>query len=237
MMLAQDVPLNYRVSNSGIALNPPSQWTKDLFGPVLHALPGLPGPWGPLTYPRFESINGGDLLFEFRIGQSGAGDSYLHRYSSSNGQWQTYGKYIQGNDNNAYINGLDHFNGKVYTSWVVRETPDANTNHDVYFAYLDLASRNWYNSAGTQLSVPISTTSTQPRIWTVGQNSGMVNQEAQLMDASGRFHIIKRDKLSGTQLYQHYVRGLDGMSHRYSDASVMLTQVYRKMDQKRNQPW
>lgn len=205
-----DVPLNYRVSTGPVALQPPSQWTASLFGPVLHALPGSSGPWGPLTYPRFESITGGDLLFEFRIGQSGAGDSYIHRYSVSSGQWQSYGKYIQGNDNNAYINGLDHRDGKVYTSWVVRETPDANTNHDVYFAYLDLARRTWHNSAGAQLSVPISTASTQTRVWTVPQSSGMVNQEAQLMDAQGRFHIIKRDKLNGTQRYQHYVRAPDG---------------------------
>lgn len=209
----------------------PTKWTKDLFGSVLHALPGSTGPWGPLTYPRFESIDGGDLLFEFRIGQSGAGDSYIHRYSSSSGQWQSYGRYIQGNDNNAYINGLDYFNNKVYTSWVVRETPDANTNHDVYFAYLDLKSRTWYNTLGAQLTVPISTMSTQTRVWTVPQNSAMVNQEAQLVDAKGRVHIILRDKMTGKQLYQHYIRGLDGKKLLIFDARVKTNAVFqREMD-------
>lgn len=203
--------MNYRVSNGPIALQVPTQWTKELFGPVVHQLSGSTGPWTPLTYPRFESIGGGDLIFEFRIGQSGSGDSYMHRYSSSTGRWQPYGQYIRGNDNNAYINGLDYHDGKLYTSWVVRETPDANTNHDVYFAYLNLNDRTWRNTFDVQLSVPISTASDQTRIWTVPQNSGMVNQEAQLVDAQGRAHILKRDKLSGTQRYQHYLRGSDGM--------------------------
>jgi hypothetical protein len=207
--------LNYRVSSGPIALDIPSEWTEDLFGPVLHSLPGSSGPWTPITYPRFEAIDGGDLIFEFRIGQSGSGDSYLHRYSSSSGEWESYGQYIQGNDNNAYINGLDFFDGKLYTSWVVRETPDATTNHDVYFAYLDLETRTWHNTFDVELDVPISTASDEPLIWAIPQKSGMVNQEAQLVDANGRAHLLLRDNLEGSQLYQHYLRGLDGKKSQY----------------------
>jgi hypothetical protein len=65
----KDVPLNYRVSNGPVARDVPEEWTEDLFGDVLHELPGSTGPWGPLTYPRFEVIALGDLLLEFRIGQ------------------------------------------------------------------------------------------------------------------------------------------------------------------------
>lgn len=45
-----------------------SDWTAELFGPVLHELPGSEGPWTPLTYPRFKSLQNGDMLMEFRIG-------------------------------------------------------------------------------------------------------------------------------------------------------------------------
>ena len=63
-----DVPLNYRVSTSGIAKTVPSAWTMATFGgSVQHSLPGSTGPWTPLTYPRFERLAGGDLLMEFRI--------------------------------------------------------------------------------------------------------------------------------------------------------------------------
>ena len=65
-----DVPLNYRVSSTGVAKTIPSQWTQSAFGgSVVHNLPGSTGPWTPLTYPRFERLENGDLLMEFRIGQ------------------------------------------------------------------------------------------------------------------------------------------------------------------------
>ncbi|KAM5354024.1 hypothetical protein ACJ41O_000674 [Fusarium nematophilum] len=205
-----DVPLNYRVSNNPIAKDVPSAWTADLFGPVVHALSGSQGPWTPLTYPRFESLENGDLLLEFRIGQSGSGDSYIHRYSTSTGRWQAYGKYIEGDDNNAYINGLDYLDGKLYTSWTVRETPDANTNHGVYFAYSDDDGRTWFNSNGTELPRPISTSLDSTLVWDIPQNSRMVNQEGQLVDTKGRVHVLMRDNLSGGHLYQHYLRDTDG---------------------------
>lgn len=64
-----DVPLNYRVSNEGIATEPEAHaWDASLFGETLHSLPGAGGgPWTPVTYPRFERA-GEDFLFEMRIG-------------------------------------------------------------------------------------------------------------------------------------------------------------------------
>lgn len=147
-----------------------------------------------------------------RFYRSGSGDSYIHRYSYTTQKWQAYGKYIQGDDNNAYINGLDYVDGKLYTSWTVRETPDANTNHGFYFAYSDDAGRTWYNTKGEKLSSPISTSLESTLIEDVPQNSQMVNQEGQFVDAKGRFHGLMRDNLSGSSLYQHYLRDTDGMA-------------------------
>ncbi|KAF4465014.1 hypothetical protein FALBO_8139 [Fusarium albosuccineum] len=205
-----DVPLNYRVTKGAVAKDVPSSWTADLFGPVVHELAGSTGPYTPLTYPRFQSLDNGDMLLEFRIGQSGAGDSYIHRYSSSTGRWQAYGKYIEGDDNNAYINGLDYVGGKLYTSWTVRETPDANTNHDVFFAYSNDDGQTWLNTNGTKLPKPISTSLDSTMIWEIPQNSRMVNQEGQLVDTKGRVHVLMRDNLSGKHLYQHYLRDTSG---------------------------
>ncbi|KAH6670271.1 hypothetical protein F5X68DRAFT_248835 [Plectosphaerella plurivora] len=207
-----DVPLNYRVSHEGIANDVPSsaEWTADLFGPVTHDLPGSTGPWTPLTYPRFESLENGNMLLEFRIGMSGSGDSYIHHYDISTQRWTAYGKYIQGSDNNAYINGLDFLDGRLYTSWTVRETPNADTNHGVYFAYSDDEGRTWHNTKGESLTVPISTADDSTLVWDVPQNARMVNQEGQLIDAKGRFHVLMRDNLSGEHLYQHFLRETDG---------------------------
>ncbi|KAH7151326.1 Endonuclease/exonuclease/phosphatase [Fusarium sp. MPI-SDFR-AT-0072] len=186
-----DVPINYRISKNGIAKDVPSKWTSDLFDPVVHELVGSQGPYSPLTYPRFEPLGNGDLLLEFRIGQSGSGDSYIHRYSASTGKWQAYGMYIQGDDNNA-------------------ETPNADTNHGVYFAYSNDDGKTWFNTNDTKLAKPISTSDDSTLIWDIPQNSRMVNQEGQLIDTKGRFHILMRDLLSGEHQYQHYLRKADG---------------------------
>ena len=118
--------------------------------------------------------------------------------------------YIQGNDNNAYINGLDAWEGKLYTSWTVRETPDANTNHDLFFAYSEDDGQTWLNSEGKALEKPILADSPDVLVWEIPQNSAMVNQEGQLIDPQGRFHMLMRGNTSGEQLYEHYLRDTDG---------------------------
>ncbi|KAH7135601.1 hypothetical protein B0J11DRAFT_556359 [Dendryphion nanum] len=202
-----DVPLNYRVSTSGIAKTIPSQWTQSAFGgSVQHSLPGSTGPWTPLTYPRFERIANGDLLMEFRIGQSGAGDSWIHRYSSTSGQWSNVGKYLQGQDNNAYINGFTSQSGKLFVSWTVRETPDASTNHDFYFALSEDDGRTWKASSGQSVSKPITPSTGGIKTYTIPEKSEIINQEAQCADEAGRFHALMRDKSSGTAKFYHYLR-------------------------------
>ncbi|KAF2245927.1 hypothetical protein BU26DRAFT_432130 [Trematosphaeria pertusa] len=206
-----DVPLNYRVSTSGVAKTIPSDWSMSTFGgSVQHSLPGSSGPWTPLTYPRFERLANGDMLMEFRIGQSGAGDSYVHRYSSTSGQWSNVGKYLQGQDNNAYINGVTSSNGNLYVSWTVRETPDASTNHDFYFALSEDDGRTWKATSGNSVSKPITPSTAGIKVYTIPQNSEIMNQEAQTADENGRFHALMRDKSSGTARFYHYLRTSTG---------------------------
>jgi hypothetical protein len=205
-----DVPLNYRVSSTGIAKTVPSSWSASAFGAVQHSLPGSVGPWTPLTYPRFERIDNGDLLMEFRIGQSGAGDSYIHRYSSTSGQWSQVGKYLQGEENNAYINGFTNSVGKLFVSWTVRETPDASTNHDFYFALSEDAGRTWKQSNGQSVALPIKPSTPGIKVYTIPQNSQIINQEAQCADEKGRFHALMRDNSSGTSRFYHYLRTAEG---------------------------
>jgi hypothetical protein len=206
-----DVPINYRVSTSGIAKEIPTQWTMAAFGgSVQHSLPGSTGPWSPLTYPRFERLAGGDLLMEFRIGQSGAGDSYIHRYSSTSKQWSAVGKYLEGQNNNAYINGFTSNSGKLYASWTVRETPDASTNHDFYFAMSEDDGRTWKATSGASVAKPITPSTAGIKVYTIAQNMEIMNQEAQTADEKGRFHALMRDKTSGTSRFYHYLRTSSG---------------------------
>lgn len=213
-----DVPLNYRVSNTGIAKDIPSTWDQSTFGSVQHTLPGSTGPWTPLTYPRFQRLNNtsGDLLMEFRIGVSGAGDSWIHIYNSAAGQWSPVGKYLIGEDNNAYINGLSERNGKLYVSYTVRETPDAMTNHDFYFTYYtyntqtQFSDGTWRKNNGDAVAAPIAPSTPGIKIYAIPQNSQIINQEAQCIDDKGRFHALMRDNTTGVALFYHYLRSQDG---------------------------
>ncbi|CBY00221.1 hypothetical protein IAQ61_011152 [Plenodomus lingam] len=206
-----DVALNYRVSNAGIAKTVPKDWSASTFGgSVVHSLPGSTGPFTPLTYPRFERLDSGDLLMEFRIGQSGAGDSYIHHYSSTTGQWSNTGKYLQGQDNNAYINGISNQGGKLFVSWTVRETPDAKTNHDFYFAYSQDDGVTWRQSNGRTVAKPITPSTAGIKIYSIPQNSQIINQEAQCADQKGRFHALMRDNSTGVARFYHYMRTPEG---------------------------
>jgi len=217
-----DVPLNYRVSSTGIAKTIPSAWSASAFGAVQHGLPGSVGPWTPLTYPRFERIDNGDLLMEFRIGQSGAGDSWIHRYSATSGQWSNIGKYLQGEDNNAYINGFTSAAGNLFVSWTVRETPTPSTNHDVYFAFSADAGRTFKQTNGQTVVLPIKPSTPGIKVYTIPQNSEIINQEAQCADEKGRFHALMRDNSTGTARFYHYLRTAEG---KFSKTAIPNTPV------------
>lgn len=149
---------------------------------------------------------------DFYCFSSGSGDSYLHRYSQSTSQWSSVGKYLQGANNNAYINGINSVGNRLFVSWILRETPDPVTNHDFYFAYSDDDGQTWKNSAGSTVSKPITPSTSGSKIYTIGQNSEIVNQEGQIVDSKGRFHALMRDKTSGANLYYHYMRTTSGNS-------------------------
>ncbi|SPN96630.1 uncharacterized protein DNG_00151 [Cephalotrichum gorgonifer] len=204
-----DVPLNYRVSRQGIAADPEAHvWGADLFGSTLHSLPGAgAGPWSPVTYPRFERA-GEEFLFEMRIGASGSGDSYLYQYTS--GSWSQIGKYLQGRDNNAYINGIDYANGSLHATWTWRETPDVVTNHDLGYAYSEDLGHTWKNSAGANLGPTIQPSSPGIHVFNIPQNSGILNQEGQTVDNAGRVHVLNRETVSGVLTWLHYWRDEEG---------------------------
>lgn len=211
-----DVPLNYRISHQGIASNPNSYaWSPSLFGSNLRYLPGAGnGPWTPVTYPRFLRA-GSEFLFEMRIGASGSGDSWLYRYTG-NGNWAAVGRYIQGSNNNAYLNGLDYSPAtgstpaRLHISWTWRETPDVNTNHDLCYAYSEDFGRTWKSSGGTNLGATIRPSSPGITVFGIGQNSGILNQEGQVADTHGRFHVINRERVNGALTWIHYWRSSSG---------------------------
>jgi hypothetical protein len=108
------------------------------------------------------------------------------------------GKYIDGvTDNiNGYPHGVSYTPGgsRLHVAWCWRETPSANTNHDLLYAYSDDNGRIWKNSDDLEIaqlgSSAMHSRSKGLSVWNIGQNRGLINQEHMAVDATGRVHVL-----------------------------------------------
>ncbi|KAE9402911.1 hypothetical protein BT96DRAFT_879125 [Gymnopus androsaceus JB14] len=232
-----DNPLNYRSSVAGVATNPTAiNFTADLFSPLTDFLPGLENLdknifFINVTYPRFLQIPNAtdpspDLLMEFRVGQSGEGDDWLYHYTPFS-NWTLIGRYLEGVNNNAYINGLDFSSKNVLeTTWTYRDFVNTNgqdvaveagpnepsNNHDMDFAYSRDLGYTWHNTWGQTIAnltiqSPILPNSPGITVFSIPKFSGILNQEAQVIDSSDRMHVLNRENTTVSSSGQyHYWR-------------------------------
>lgn len=151
-------------------------------GPVTGAAPIAFGPDGTMTghentvtYPQFYNLPGGDLLYHFREGGSGAGDQYLNRWDDATNTWSmvhlaagAQAPFIKGRgwspDYNAYPNlpQLDPLGRLVFT-WCWRYNSNSpagetgyQTNNNMAYARSDDAGVTWRRHDGTPYALPIS---------------------------------------------------------------------------------
>jgi hypothetical protein len=113
-----------------------------------------------VTYPHFMNDKQGRLIAKFRTGGSGNGIELYHRFDIASGKWSRMhggGPFVDGEgERNGYFEGPDLGpDGLFHMIWVWRETPSANTNHDLSYARSkDL--ENWETSDGKPISLPIT---------------------------------------------------------------------------------
>ncbi|KAH8109066.1 hypothetical protein DFH11DRAFT_1516044 [Phellopilus nigrolimitatus] len=239
-----DNGLNYRFSRPGIATSPKNvTWSADIFGEVLDHLPGLENLdksvyFVNVTYPRFLSLSSAakvasgsaaDLLFELRVGRSGLGDDWLYAYTPNEG-WIQVGRYLEGVNNNAYINGLDFdFQGALHVSWTYRDYVNdtgqdvaveagpngPENNHDMDYALSYDLGRTWQNNwnqtvANMSAQWPILPSTAGITVFSIPKYGGILNQEAQTVDSAGRLHVLNRENTTGTEQWYHYWRSTIG---------------------------
>ncbi|WP_199044481.1 BNR-4 repeat-containing protein [Glycomyces salinus] len=191
--------LNYRKSVAGLATSPSgADWSAASFGSVSDRLGGRY--LSQLTYPRFFRAPDGVLQMSIRTGGSGSGDLVLFEYRD--GTWEYLGEFLNGTgaDNNAYLFGIEYDDTGIdetdllHATWTVRETPNASTNHDLYYAYSKDQGRTWRNNDGavvaTTGSDPLISDDPGLRVVDIGQNRGLMNQESQVVDSEGNVHVL-----------------------------------------------
>lgn len=159
-----------------------------------------------MTYPIFLDDGQGRLILKYRDGGSGNGNEIYDVYDPAALVWHhllstplTDGE----GQRNAYFVGPTLGPDKFFhLAWVWRETPAAETNHDLSYARSrDLL--HWERSDGTPLTLPIRLSSTEI-VDPVPVGAGMINNNTVVgFDQAGRTMITyqKFDKAGNTQIF------------------------------------
>lgn len=160
-----------------------------------------------MTYPQFIAGNGGEMIYTYRDGASGKGDTLYNKYDEKTQTWTRlldqplfdgHGKM------NAYPAGpLRGPDGYWHVSWVWRDKYLAETNHDLsYIRSKDLV--HWETAEGKPLTIPISLETPGVIVDPIPVNGGIINGCGQMgFDDKNRVVLSyhKFDKDGATQAY------------------------------------
>jgi hypothetical protein len=164
------------------------------------------------TYPTFFNGPSGDLVFSYRSGGSGNGNTFFNIYDVESKGWTrlideplTDGEGLR----NAYhIGPTLGPDGFWHLVWVWRDTPDAATNHDISYARSrDLLT--WENGRGDAVALPFTLRESEI-LDPVPILSGMINGNTKVGFDSENRPIIsyhKYDQDGNTQIYNARVEG------------------------------
>lgn len=159
-----------------------------------------------MTYPIFLRGADGQLVFKYRDGGSGNGNEIYNIYDTATQRWRhlldvplTDG---EGQRNAYFVGPVLGPDRLFHIAWVWRETPMAETNHDLSYAQSrDLV--HWQKADGTPLPLPI-TLKTAEIVDPVPVESGMINNNTVIgFDPAGAAMITfhKFDAAGNTQIY------------------------------------
>jgi hypothetical protein len=198
--------LRYARSRAGFLVDPPERLTR---GDIEPARPMLPDPSleTQVTYPRFFNDADGLLYFFYRIGSSGNGDNFLHRYDSDETTWRrlgmlfskrgTYSPWRNSASRCAYLHDLvfDRTN-RLHATWVYRETGASwASNHDLHYAYSDDRGVTWSSNGGETIADlsagdPIELADAGIVVREIPVYSWVMNAGCMALDGANRPHVV-----------------------------------------------
>ncbi|MGF7146654.1 hypothetical protein FHS96_000263 [Sphingomonas zeicaulis] len=159
-----------------------------------------------MTYPIFLRDAERRLILKYRDGGSGNGNEIYNVYDAASGRWRpllqaplTDG---EGKRNAYFMGPVSGPDGRFHVAWVWRDTPMAETNHDLSYARsTDLV--HWERSDGRPLSLPIRLAAAEI-VDPVPVKGGMINNNTVIgFDPAGRVMITyhKFDAAGDTQIH------------------------------------
>jgi hypothetical protein len=163
-----------------------------------------------VTYPQWLPLPDGDLLYLFREGSSGNGDTYLNRYHHGSQSWTnvhrsgvTQRPFLKGTgwspNYNAYPNmPMIAPDGTVHLIWTWRYNSDSpageagyQTNHDFDYARSEDGGLTWLRQNDVPYALPISELgeSGDPdtlaeKILSIPEGYSLINQAGMCLDQS-----------------------------------------------------
>jgi hypothetical protein len=167
-----------------------------------------------VTYPQFLRLPDGDLLYLFREGGSGNGNTFLNRYDTATGTWDNVHRsgttqlpFIRGTgwtpNYNAYPNmpQLDA-DGHLILTWCWRYEPGNNdspagedgyqTNNNFAFGRSPDGGATWQRQDGTPYALPISRdgesgdpATAAEHVVVIPEGRSLINQGGMCLDRAG----------------------------------------------------
>lgn len=160
-----------------------------------------------VTYPQFVKLSNGDLLFSYRDGRSGEGDTLWNAWNDKTGRWTRQmdkalfdGESQMSSYPSAPLLGPD---GYFHMTWVWRDTADCSTCHDLSYARTR-DFKNWETASGEKIALPIRLSSPGVVVDAIPVKGGIINGSGRIgFDRENRLVITyhKYDKDGNTQLY------------------------------------
>lgn len=163
-----------------------------------------------VTYPQFFKLASGDLIFFYRDGASGRGNLAMNRYDLKTKKWtQVHKNLISGEgQRNAYWQCAVGNDGSIHLSWVWRESPGVETNHDLCYAR-STDGVTWTRTDGTKYELPI-TQSTAELAQAIPQKHELINQTSMCVDGVNNPVIATYWRPPGTEVVQYFIVRFDG---------------------------
>jgi len=213
-------PLHYRVSQKPYDIRS--------FGP---AKPMTGQTEQHVTYPQFVNAPDGTLYYFYRDGASGNGSLCINRYDAKTQSWTIVAHPL--------IDGLNRCNpywwrpsfaldGTLHLAWCWRDTPDAETNHDLCYVASPDGGNSWRRSDGKPQKIPITPDNAEV-IDPIAKGSNLINQCSSAVDAAGHPHLAQyfNDPTGIPQFFHIWFDGSawhrDQVSHRTGKFSLTGT--------------